>query len=343
LSHEVAFTTQDGPSQLTNNGLAETSCAGENESDPTARDQVLFKNDQIYRHHLARFNYTTYDVRRAQDVVNPNTPHRDIMLLANPDDLEANSNHPFLYARVLGIYHANVVYVGPGMRDYVPRRLEFLWVRWFQYFGSRSVIWKDCRLDCVRFPPMASEHAFGFVDPRDVLRGCHVMQRFAKGTVHADVIGLSRLVDDSTDWCFYYVNRCDHGLSLHLIIGILTPQFYRFVDRDMIMRYHWGLAVGHVYTHGQTSRKTPRYSSSTVYNQDLEVTGSTPGSSSAATATSQDFNGESDIDGPDSGLGDEDDDDWEDVDRFRDDDEQAFDDFSDDDMAAAMDNMYGVS
>jgi len=28
---------------------------------------------------------------------------------------------------------------------------------------------------------------------------------------------------------------------------------HRFVDRDMIMRYHWGLAVGHVYTHGQTA------------------------------------------------------------------------------------------
>ena len=24
---------------------------------------------------------------------------------------------------------------------------------------------------------------------------------------------------------------------------------YRFVDRDMVMRYYWGLAVGHVYTH----------------------------------------------------------------------------------------------
>ena len=25
----------------------------------------------------------------------------------------------------------------------------------------------------------------------------------------------------------------------------------RFVDRDMVMRYHWGLGVGHVYTHNQ--------------------------------------------------------------------------------------------
>jgi hypothetical protein len=26
-----------------------------------------------------------------------------------------------------------------------------------------------------------------------------------------------------------------------------------FVDRDMLMRYHWGLAVGHVYTHQRKS------------------------------------------------------------------------------------------
>ena len=26
---------------------------------------------------------------------------------------------------------------------------------------------------------------------------------------------------------------------------------FRFVDRDMLMRYHWGLGVGHIYSHGQ--------------------------------------------------------------------------------------------
>src|ERR1700677_1496313 len=37
------------------------------------RDYTLFKNDQIYQHRITRFNYTTYDVRRAQVVINPNT------------------------------------------------------------------------------------------------------------------------------------------------------------------------------------------------------------------------------------------------------------------------------
>src|SRR6266852_4957057 len=52
------------------------------------RDSVFLKSDRIYCHQLARFNYTTYNVRRAQDVINPSTSHRDILLLAN-----RNGNH----------------------------------------------------------------------------------------------------------------------------------------------------------------------------------------------------------------------------------------------------------
>jgi hypothetical protein len=63
------------------------------------------------------------------------------------------------------------------MLDYVLRRL---WVQWFQYFGGRPVVWKDHHLDCVRFAPMASEGVFGFVDPRDMLWGSHIMPDLQK-------------------------------------------------------------------------------------------------------------------------------------------------------------------
>jgi len=39
-------------------------------------------------------------------------------------------------------------------------------------------------------------------------------------------------------------------LALHLPL-FLTQNFVSFVDRDMLMRFHWGLGVGHVYTHQQ--------------------------------------------------------------------------------------------
>jgi hypothetical protein len=158
----------------------------------------------MYKHQLLRINYTTYDVRRSQDIINSNTGRRDIMLLSDDDQDES---HPFRYARVLGVYHVNVVYTGPGMLDYQARRLDFLWVRWFQYSLSKSVEWADYKLDSIRFPPITWDSSFGFVDPKDVLRACHIIGSFTNGKVHSDTISISRLANDSQDWRSYRVNR----------------------------------------------------------------------------------------------------------------------------------------
>ncbi|KAG2048985.1 hypothetical protein BDR06DRAFT_984573 [Suillus hirtellus] len=52
------------------------------------KEHLLQEDDHMYHHNIARFNYTTYDVCRAQDV--------------------------------LGVYHVNVIYIGTV-------RIEFLW------------------------------------------------------------------------------------------------------------------------------------------------------------------------------------------------------------------------
>jgi len=179
------------------------------------RDCIFFKNDRIYRHQLARINYTTYDVRRSQNVIHAGTPHRDIMLLANNGGSDDGRKHPFLYARVLGIYHTNVIYTGEGMRGYTARKMEFLWVRWFHYDGDSSVSWQDSKLDSIRFPPMASEAAFGFVDPADLLRAAHIVPAFASGRARLDGLGLSPLAQDACDWSRYYVNRYTLHACMH--------------------------------------------------------------------------------------------------------------------------------
>jgi hypothetical protein len=170
-------------------------------------NSVLFKHDRIYQHNLIRINYTTYDVRRAQDVVNSSTSHRNVMVLASPNDDHPALTHPFRYARVLGTYHVNVVYVGPGMLDYQPQQMEFLWVRWYQPAGVVRTGWDARKLHRIRFSPMGVPDAFGFINPLDVLRSCHVIPAFSKGQVHDDGKGLSFCAQDSTDWAEYYVNR----------------------------------------------------------------------------------------------------------------------------------------
>lgn len=168
----------------------------------------------MYSHRLIRFNYTTYDVRRAQDVVNHGTSHCNIMLLNKPtgdnvDEIPTSPDHPFLYARVIGIYHANVIYTGTGMINYNPTRFDFLWVRWYQRSmddTSPRNRQSPYRLDRLSFPPIATEGAFGFVDPADVLRSCHIMPVFRQGKC-GEENGMSTCARDSEDWNSYYIGR----------------------------------------------------------------------------------------------------------------------------------------
>lgn len=171
-------------------------------------DHVLFKSGRIYGHNIFRINYTTYDVRRSQDTLNPNTDHRDIMMLdgGSTDGSGIVEPHRFCYARIIGVYHANIQYIGPGLKDYSPRRLDFLHIRWFElvppdpHYGGLA-------LDRLRFVPMNSKEAFDFVDPAEALRGCHLIPAFAKGRLHPDNTASSCLAKDSNDWKFYYINR----------------------------------------------------------------------------------------------------------------------------------------
>lgn len=172
--------------------------------DDVDSSHVLFKHDRIYHHNIMRVNYTTYDVRREEDVLHHFTCQHNIMVLANGTGNDAS--HPFAYGRVLGIYHANVIYTGPGMTDYQPIRVEFLWVRWYERISDHSG-WKACKLDRLKFCNITDADTFSFVDPSDVLRGCHVIPRFCKGQTHTGGKGVSSCAKDGTDWKEYYINR----------------------------------------------------------------------------------------------------------------------------------------
>lgn len=168
-------------------------------------DQIFFKNDRIYRHRTLRINYTSYDVRRAQDVINPNTSHSDIMVLR--DSTEEELEH-WQYGRVIGIHHVNVVYTGTGMIDYQPRRFEFLQIRWFQPLVEdrhrEKHNWESLRLDCLEFLPIGEQDAFGFLDPADVVRSAHIIPRFSQGKApHTEALQLTR----KRDWKLYCVDR----------------------------------------------------------------------------------------------------------------------------------------
>ena len=81
----------------------------------------------------------------------------------------------------------------------------------------------NSKLDSVHFPPMNENCSFGFVDPKDVLCGCHILPAFVKGKRQADGFGISRCAKDGKDYNQYYVNRCVYCL-LATSDFILFPQ-----------------------------------------------------------------------------------------------------------------------
>lgn len=169
-------------------------------------EQLTFQHDRIYRHAKIKVNYTSYDVRRCQDVIRPCTPKCFGLIPSMEEASVGTPFHPFWYAKVMGVYHANVIFKGMAAG-----RMDFLWVRWLGRNLNEPAGWRACRMDRVGyFADIAWNHAFDFVDPTDIIRAAHLIPRFAAGQTF-DYLGPepSIAVDDQSqgDWAEYYVNR----------------------------------------------------------------------------------------------------------------------------------------
>ncbi|KAI0684093.1 hypothetical protein BC835DRAFT_1294016 [Cytidiella melzeri] len=168
------------------------------------QESIHIKHDRIYKHATAQFNFTTYDVCRDTDVVHCSRDidtgfsldKTGIMVGASRQDLSL----PWDYAVVLGIFHAQVL-----LPDSSERRMEFLWVRWF----DRDVSWTSgqstCRLERLTLTSLDVPGAVDFVDPAVVIRGCHIVPAFHYGRTPPS--GYSSVAHQSKgDWQYYYIN-----------------------------------------------------------------------------------------------------------------------------------------
>ncbi|KAI0071014.1 hypothetical protein K474DRAFT_1712834 [Panus rudis PR-1116 ss-1] len=207
------------------------------------RASVRFESERLYQHKVLRVNYTTYDMRRAQDSINPRT-HPFIMLYS-PDP---KSKHPYWYAQVIHIFHADV----KRAKDQEFTRMDFLWVRWFGVDDSSPGGFKSQRLHSLGFIESTGDGPFGFVDPKYVIRACHLIPDFARGRT-TELLGPSSIRkedDDDEDWDGYYVN-------MH-------------VDRDMFMRYLGG-GVGHAESEELRAQEPPQLNSSEINSDASEL------------------------------------------------------------------------
>ncbi|KAI0824462.1 hypothetical protein BC628DRAFT_1411049 [Trametes gibbosa] len=169
-------------------------------------DGIELQNDRIYRHKILRLNYTTYDMRCDQDIIKPGC-HPDIMLLSSEID---SKQGPFVYARVLDIFHANWTHEW--------HRIDFLWVRWYSICNGNTDLFQSRSLPRLRFVEAhnPSVAPFGFVNPANILRSSFILPAFHYGTTNG-------LLDHSKLARYY---------NLYYICI--------FVDRDMYMQYLGG-------------------------------------------------------------------------------------------------------
>jgi hypothetical protein len=181
------------------------------------RNTVRIVDNRIYSSKVFRVNFTTYDVRRDQDTMNPRT-HCDVMVMSRETGPNA---HPFWYARVLGVFHAQVYHIGPSAKNRSIQRLEFLWVRWFGMVPGCRYGPSIARLPKVGFMHSADESAFGFLDPSLVIRGCHLIPAFVDGRTSellSSPTSIARPIGETDDWAAFYV----------MMYGCLTTNFQSF-------------------------------------------------------------------------------------------------------------------
>lgn len=121
---------------------------------------------------------------------------------------DSSSSHPYTYGRVIGLFHVDIAYTGPGLIAHHMQRLDVVWVRWFQVEPNSSQYFIKKRLPQVKFIHYSDPSAFGFLDPELIIRGVHIIPSFAQGQTNkllpASLVRFPTESDKDYEW--YYVN-----------------------------------------------------------------------------------------------------------------------------------------
>lgn len=160
---------------------------------------LYVRNNRLEQRYTMAIYYTTYDFRRGKDTIN--MKGRPYVMALSQDGV-----HPYVYARVLGIFRLNVLH-GPTMVDEV--KMDVLWVRWLKIDEAHRAGWKAKRLYRVNFVPSLEDNAFGFLDPEDVIRGAHLIPGFHHKRRHPSISDPVSIWDHKkeSDWRAYYINQ----------------------------------------------------------------------------------------------------------------------------------------
>lgn len=169
------------------------------------RAHIEILSDTLYRHKTLELNYTTYDMQQDKDTIYQRL-HPDVMILSDDEE------HPYLYGRVLDLFHVDVKNNGPSSMLEVDAivTVPFAWVRWFRLdtHGHSQSGFIHLRYPSVSFYDCSHPDAFGFIHPDEIIRAVHLIPRFRFGHT-ADYLGVpseARPEGEEDDWTHFSVN-----------------------------------------------------------------------------------------------------------------------------------------
>ena len=173
------------------------------------RNNVRIFNSRLYAVQTLRINYTLYDIRRDQDLINPS--RQPFVMVRSPEN--GPKAHPYWYAQVIGVFHTLAQYMpmkgGSSTINTEVQAMEVLWVRWLGIDPNHRSGFHAARLPKVGFVPDTDKYAFGFLDPRMVIRACHLIPSFSDGytsdLLRTQGVTAARPLGAKSDWTNYYV------------------------------------------------------------------------------------------------------------------------------------------
>ena len=172
------------------------------------RNNVHLVSSNIYTVKTFQLYYTTYDLQCKYDTISP-TSHPDVMVRSPETGTDAS---PYWYAHVLGMYHRNVWTTNLAVKDGDNmRQMDFLFVRWLGEEPGYRYGFRQAHLPKIGFVLSSDNYAFGFLDPRHVICGCHLEPAFHGGRT-SELLPTARseaqIIEGGAvdDWANFYVN-----------------------------------------------------------------------------------------------------------------------------------------
>ena len=178
------------------------------------RSHIEVISDAIYQHKTLQLKYTTYDMLEDQDKIYQRR-QPDIMVLSDDDE------HPYMYARILDLFHVNVRNNGPNTLlppDNPIAVVQMAWVRWFKldrHLGQPG--FHSLQYPSVSFYNSNHPDAFGFIHPDEIVRAANLIPsfKFAQTAEYLDGPSKARPKDVEKDWKHFNVNMYVAKASVH--------------------------------------------------------------------------------------------------------------------------------